>query len=307
MLDASRGALSAKIALPVGIALAARSRAGAAGGTTSRVLARGDGWSVLDVVCTAGPSDTPYEERHSAVSIAIVASGSFEYRTTVGRALMTPGSMLLGAHGRCFECGHRHGEGDRCISFRYAPEYFERVASDAGATDAVHGFAVPRLPPLRESAALIAAASRGLLGHDVAWEELAIRVAARVARLSQNGPSATVGVAPRMERRVTEVVREMERSSARELPLARLAAMAGLSPFYFLRTFERLTGLTPHQYVRRLRLREAALRLVHDDSRVIDVAFESGFTDLSAFNRAFRAEFGISPRAYRRATCHPLI
>jgi len=299
MLGQARDAISAKIAVGLSDALAARSRSGARGGTADRLLARGPGWTVLDVICTSGPSDRPYEERHSGVSIAIVASGSFEYRTTVGHALLTPGAMLLGAEGRCFECGHAHAEGDRCISFRYSPDYFERLCADAGTPLGARGFAIPRLPPLRESAALVADANRGLVGHDIGWEELAIRLAAGVARLTRGTSATTPRESARVERRVTEVVREIERSSSRDLPLARLAAMAGLSPFHFLRTFERLTGLTPHQYVRRVRLREAALSLVENGRKVIDVAFASGFTDLSTFNRAFRAEFGVSPRAYR--------
>ena len=105
---------------------------------------------------------------------------------------------------------------------------------------------------------------------------------------------------------MSEVVREIERSSARDLPLGRLAALAGLSPFHFLRTFQRITGVTPHQYVRRVRLREAALRLADGGARVIDVAFASGFNDLSAFNRAFRAEFGVTPRAFRGASARPV-
>ena len=34
--------------------------------------------------------------------------------------------------------------------------------------------------------------------------------------------------------------------------------------------------------------------------KVIDAAFDSGFNDLSAFNKAFRAEFGVTPRAFAR-------
>ena len=47
------------------------------------------------------------------------------------------------------------------------------------------------------------------------------------------------------------------------------------------------------------RLREAALRVTLESSKVIDVAFGSGFGDVSNFNRAFRAEFGVNPRAFR--------
>ena len=69
----------------------------------------------------------------------------------------------------------------------------------------------------------------------------------------------------------------------------------------FPAVFQRLTGLTPHQYVRRARLRRAATRLMLDQARVLDIALDSGFGDISNFNHAFREEFAISPVAFR--TC----
>ncbi len=59
-------------------------------------------------------------------------------------------------------------------------------------------------------------------------------------------------------------------------------------------------GITPHQYVLRARLRDAANRLVGESDKVLDVAFDSGFGDVSNFNRAFRTEFGVSPRGFRQ-------
>jgi len=97
---------------------------------------------------------------------------------------------------------------------------------------------------------------------------------------------------------VTRTVRRIERDPGQDLSLSVLAREARLSPYHFLRTFRRLTGVTPHQYVRRARLRAAALRLAADAGRVIDVAFGSGFGDVSNFNHAFRSEFGVSPRAH---------
>ena len=82
--------------------------------------------------------------------------------------------------------------------------------------------------------------------------------------------------------------------------MARLADAAALSPYHFLRTFDNLTGVTPHQYVLRARLRDAAVRLVRESGSVLDIALDCGFGDISNFNRAFRSEFGVSPRAYRR-------
>jgi AraC-like DNA-binding protein len=99
--------------------------------------------------------------------------------------------------------------------------------------------------------------------------------------------------------RVTRAVRLVERRPDDALTLGTLATEARLSPYHFLRTFERLTGVTPHQYVLRARLREAATRLAAERGKVLDIALDAGFGDVSNFNRSFRSEFGVSPRAYR--------
>ena len=66
--------------------------------------------------------------------------------------------------------------------------------------------------------------------------------------------------------------------------------------------FSKVLGVTPHQYLLRVRLRRAA-RLLADDSRSItDVAFDAGFADLSNFVRTFHRAAGVSPREFRRAS-----
>ena len=62
---------------------------------TSHPLASGPGWSVRDIVCTAGPHDPPYEERHDSVCIAVVTHGTFQYRSPLGAAVLAPGAVLL--------------------------------------------------------------------------------------------------------------------------------------------------------------------------------------------------------------------
>ena len=104
---------------------------------------------------------------------------------------------------------------------------------------------------------------------------------------------------PNAEARVSRAARAIDAHPEAELTVARLARDAGLSPFHFLRTFERLTGVTPHQYVLRARLRGAAVRLVEEPGNVLEIALDSGFGDVSNFNRAFRAEFQVSPTAFR--------
>jgi AraC family transcriptional regulator len=291
-------------------AVARRASEGASSELASRVLAQGDGWTVSDVLCTAGPRDPSFEERHLHVSIAIVAAGTFQYRAGGGsgsryaRQLMTPGSLMLGSAGQCFDCGHEHHTGDRCIAFWYRSDFFELLAHDAGAS-ARTNFDALRLPPLRALSPLVTSACAALAEakspEQTPWAELAVRLAARTIQLTSGRGNDVATLPLSAEARVTRALRLIHHHPANELTLDQLAAEARLTPWHFLRTFERVTELTPHQYVLRARLRQAAVRLKAESAKVVDIALECGFGHVSNFNRAFRAEFGVTPRAWRRA------
>src|SRR5262249_21285113 len=117
-------------------------------------------------MCSLGPTDRPFEEHHDHVAIAIVTGGSFQYRGSgagPGRELMTPGSLLLGYPGQFFECGHEHAHGDRCLAFRYSPQYFAAITD--GAAGYRERFESLRLPPTRELSSVVA---RACAARDVA-------------------------------------------------------------------------------------------------------------------------------------------
>jgi AraC family transcriptional regulator len=298
----------AKIAAKLEQAIRFRVTNGTPGEARPRVLAQGLGWTVADVVCTCGPQDRSFEEQFANYTIAFVTAGSFQYRGPVGCELMSPGSLVLGNAGQYFECGHEHAAGDRCLAFWFTPEYFERLAIDAGARTL--SFPALRLPPMRALSPLSARAQSAL--HDselnetsalqeTAWEEIAGKLATTAIRLAHRIDSSEKEsfATPSAIARVTRAVRVIERQIDEPLTLEYLAARARLSSYHFLRLFRQLTGLTPHQYILRARLRESAVRVNSEPSKISDIALESGFGDVSNFNRAFRTEFGVSPRAFR--------
>jgi len=211
---------------------------------------------------------------------------------------MTPGSLLLGNAGDCFCCGHEHGTGDRCLAVSYTPEFFERLSADAGGGGRRLG--VARLPPIRALAPLAAKAAALLAGAgNVTGEELGIELAANAIQIAQRAAPARPAAKPSSLARVTRVVRMIDNEPSMPHDLRSLAQIARLSPYHFLRTFEELAGTTPHQYLLRARLRRAAIRLRTESARVLDIGLACGFGDISNFNRSFRFEFGMSPRAYR--------
>jgi AraC family transcriptional regulator len=259
------------------------------------ILAAGSGWHVRDILCSAGPGARPFEEQHSSICIAAVLRGSFEYRTTQGSATMAPGAILLGNHGQCFECGHEHAPGDRCLSFLFEPSCFETILSAVpGARSAT--FPVARLPPLAALTPVIAAAE---LAEPNGLEDVAFDLAGRVVSLLADGRQPTVS--HRDEKRISAVLRRIERDADQTLSLTELASEAAMSRYHFLRTFRDVVGLTPHQFILRTRLHNAAIALRRSARPVLDIALEAGFADLSTFNRRFRATMGITPSAYRRS------
>jgi AraC family transcriptional regulator len=266
---------------------------------TSRLLASETGWRVQDVVCTSGPRDRPFQERHDGVCIAAVTHGTFRYRSTLGSAVLAPGALLLGNHWRCFECSHDHGIGDRCVSFRFAPEFLEKVvAAIPGARRT--SFTVPRLAPNPATLPILAAAETARDDGDAGgFEEVALRVAGAVAGALSETKGRAAAPTSRDEKRIGVVLRQIEAHADEPLSLAELAGVAAMSPYHFLRTFRAVVGMTPHQYILHTRLHRAAVRLRQTSRSISAIAFACGFGDLSTFNRRFQRVMGQKPSAYR--------
>ena len=85
-----------------------------------------------------------------------------------------------------------------------------------------------------------------------------------------------------------------------EITMADLAGAALFSPWYSYRLFKMLTGITPSDYIRRLRLSESAKKLKNEDVKISDIAFEIGFGSVDGYQRAFVREFGCNPKEYAK-------
>jgi AraC family transcriptional regulator len=281
-------------------ALADRALAGCPGDAVAHPISSGHGWRVKDVVCTSGPDDSPFVEKNDYITIAVVVAGSFKYHSARGAAFLSPGSVLLGSADESFECSHEHGGGDRCVSFNYEPAFFERLAADSTCCGAPLKFPAHRLPELPSLVPLTAEAQLGLhRPRSVNFEELALDLAGRVLTVLGASPVSMKGPTSRDERRIATAVRFIELHFRRALSLEELSALVGISPYHFLRTFKQVVGVTPHQFILRRRLREAALRLRTTREPVLDIALDAGFGDLSNFNHTFRTAFGTTPTEYR--------
>jgi AraC-like DNA-binding protein len=79
-----------------------------------------------------------------------------------------------------------------------------------------------------------------------------------------------------------------------------IARAADLHPKYAMNLFKKSTGMTLIKYVNLLRLSRAQALLMGDGANVLQVAMDSGFGSVSAFNKSFRHIAGMSPSDFRR-------
>ena len=117
-------------------------------------------------------------------------------------------------------------------------------------------------------------------------------------RHPQRGPSAKT---QRVHAEQTDAIKTFLNTHVRSnLQLEQISSAIHLSPFHLCRVFKQNTGLTLHQYVRRLRLFNAAEHMLENPRTRLDLlAFDYGFSNHGNFSTAFRATFGLNPSELR--------
>jgi AraC-like DNA-binding protein len=254
--------------------------------------------TVMDYRCSAAPGDKSYAELFSSYSISYVRKGSFGFCSRGRQHDLVPGSLLLGHTGDEYSCTHdHHYGGDECLSFHFTPEVVASVGDDAKLWRLG---CIPPLPQLMVLGEVAQSTVRGDSG--VSLEELGLTLVRRFVELCSERSRPRANPAARDRRRAVEAALWIDAHSHEPIGLDAMARYAGLSPFHFLRVFNRVFGATPHQYLVRSRLRHAVRLLTEDTRAITDVAFDVGFNDLSNFVRTFHRAAGISPARFRRSS-----
>ena len=106
------------------------------------------------------------------------------------------------------------------------------------------------------------------------------------------------------ESRMTETLRPVltyiQKHHSESVTIEQLAKIAHMSSSYFMSCFKQNFGLGAIEYLNQVRIRSACDLLRNTDRSISDIAFDTGFHNLSNFNRQFRTKVGCSPQTYRK-------
>lgn len=112
-------------------------------------------------------------------------------------------------------------------------------------------------------------------------------------QLASAGESPASAV--RTDPKIQEILAYINANLKHEMPVDLLARQFFISPSHLMHTFKMHTGCSVHQYIRQKRLNYAWER-IRDGEGVLNAAAQAGFGDYSAFLKAFRHQYGCSPR-----------
>jgi len=239
---------------------------------------------------------------HEFDKLVILLSGSVNYLVEEQSYALPPWSVLLVRHHTIHKAVIDRSLPYERIILYLDRQYFERAFPGAGLMDCFDQADKHRrhlltagegqLEELRGAVtAYEAAAKDERLGAQTMRETLIIQLLIQVNRLHEAAPGRAES---RVDPKVGEALSYINEHFREALTVEALAERFYMSPYHFMRLFKAQTGSTVHSYVRQKRLMNAA-RLIREGTPAAKAAAESGFGDYSAFHRAFKESFGVSP------------
>ncbi len=256
--------------------------------------------------------DTAGQERdfhfHEFDKLVILLSGKVKYAVESNEYLLRPRDILLVRHHTIHRAGIDKSEPYERIIIYIDRSYFERAMPGARlmeSFDAADEGSRYLLKPTDEQWQSVDSLLRELesmanddrYGAQTLRETVMVRLLVEISRIA---PRRFTGTENEIDDpKIRDTLSYINENFRQELSVEHLAERVYLSRYHFMRLFKAQTGTTVHSYVRQKRLLYAA-RLMREGMSASLAAAESGFSDYSAFHRAFRDSFGITPGSILR-------
>lgn len=248
--------------------------------------------------CAGQERDYHFHEFDKAV---ILLSGRVDYSVESVTYSLHPWDVLLVKHHTIHKAVIDKTEPYERVILYLDRKYFDRTMPNAGLMEC---FEQPYLLFSAEGEAreglrscieqYEAAAGDGRYGAQALRDTIIMQFLIGLNRLAEDSDAREKPRDEQYDTKIRWVLSHINENLSRELTVEALAESVFLSKYHFMRLFKAQTGTTVHAYIRQKRLMYAA-RLIREGVPASQAASESGFGDYSAFHRAFKESFGVSP------------
>ncbi|MEF1172397.1 AraC family transcriptional regulator [Vibrio sinaloensis] len=234
---------------------------------------------------------------HEGYTIGVIEKGAQRFYRTGGNHIAPQDSIIL-VNADEVHNGQTATEGGWEYKAMYPlPEQFAQMTDGLNRASSVPYFPEPVVydPELAQQLRLVfdtlAQSDNRLLRETLVYGTL-VKLAAKHSKTRAMWEPTT-----RSQRQLLLVKEFLDDFPQADVSLEDLSKLAGLSPYYLARSFQKEFGLPPHAYQIQSRLR-VAKRLLRQGVRISDVAQECGFHDQSHLHRHFKRALGVTPKQY---------
>ena len=116
-----------------------------------------------------------------------------------------------------------------------------------------------------------------------------------------NSEVADIATYTRSEQRVQVLITMLSSNCGQHWTLATMAEHCGIRRTQLCKIFHKLTGSTPVEFLSRIRIEHAKSLLRRSDTKIIDIAFECGYSSSQYFANNFKHATGVTPSVYRKS------
>ncbi len=249
--------------------------------------------------------DTAGQERdfhfHEFDKIVFFLSGKVKYIVENRSYELKPWTVLLVKHHAIHKAVIDTSVPYERVILYLDGRYFDRIFPEGRLMECFHALDKPNQQLLKPDPeqkkalkALLAAYEKNqtdtAFGAQPLRDTLIMQILILVGRMTAAGNEDAMGCDPKIRETLSYINENLDK----ELSVDVLAEHVFLSKYHFMRLFKAQMGSTVHAYIRQKRLLCAA-RMIREGASVSRAAAASGFSDYSAFHRAFKESFGVSP------------
>lgn len=138
------------------------------------------------------------------------------------------------------------------------------------------------------------------LGHEYFLKTSLVQLLIFASRYSGQMADDSQSYITPVHKTVSEVAAYINNNYKEDITLESVSEMFFISPFYFSRTFKRVTGVAFTEYLSSIRIKEAKRLIVKTDMSISEIAEAVGYKSSTHFGRTFKSMLGMSPSTYKR-------